>query len=307
MTAPPSITIAAAIAQSLGQQGAVVFTRHELAQVVWRICQQSHFNGQPLRPHKDALSRAAFNRHEATLLQQGLIKPVPGLPQGAAYSLVGASVADARVLACAVDPFCYVSHLSAMEFHGLTDRMPEQLYVSSPATMRWREFAAARMQKDLGTELDAFLNAGLPAMQRTKITKLAGRPVHLASSLHLGAFRHIKDQHIRVSTLGRTYLDMLHEPQLCGGLSHVLAVFKVHAPLHLRLILDEIDQHGSGIDKVRAGFILEDICKITDARIDAWTAHAQRGGSRKLDARGDYSATFSERWALSINVPLGDE
>jgi predicted transcriptional regulator of viral defense system len=160
------------------------------------------------------------------------------------------------------------------------------------------------MNKDLGPEFEAYMSAGLPMLQRTTITKLAGRPVHLVTSLHLGAFKHIKDQHIRVSTPGRTFLDMLHEPTLCGGISHVLSVFKEHASVNKRLILDEIDQHGKGIDKVRAGFIFEEICKITDPRIDAWTAHAQRGGSRKLDAGADYSPTFSERWALSINVPI---
>ncbi len=304
MNAKTQISIPTAITQLLGQQGAILVSRYELASVVWRIYKQTSFNGSPLRNHKDELDRAAFNRHEATLVKNGVLRSVPGLPEGAAYILIGASISDSRVLACAIDPFCYVSHLSAMEFHGLTDRMPEQLYISSPAAIRWREFATERMNKDLGPEFEAYMSAGLPMLQRTTITKLAGRPVHLVTSLHLGAFKHIKDQHIRVSTLGRTFLDMLHEPTLCGGLNHVISVFKEHASVNKRLILDEIDQHGKGIDKVRAGFIFEEICKITDPRIDAWTANAQRGGSRKLDAGADYSPTFSERWALSINIPI---
>jgi len=107
-----------------------------------------------------------------------------------------------------------------------------------------------------------------------------------------------------VATRGRTFLDMLRDPQLCGGLSHVLQVYKEHAPQSLRLILDEVDQHGKPIDKVRAGWILESVCHIHDPRIDAWTVFAQRGGSRKLDASAEYSPEFSERWALSINVPV---
>jgi predicted transcriptional regulator of viral defense system len=307
MSEKKQISIPTAVAQSLGQQGAIVVSRYELANVIWRIYKQESFNGAPLRSHREALDRAAFNRHEATLVQNGVLRSIPGLPENAAYVLVGASVSDARVLACAVDPFCYVSHLSAMEFHGLTDRMPEQLYLSSPAATRWRAFAAERMKKDLGDAFEAYVRAGLPPLQRTAMIKLANRPVHMVTSLHLGAFRHIKDQNIRVSTLGRTFLDMLHEPLLCGGLSHVLAVFREYAVANKRLIFDEIDQHGKSIDKVRAGFIFEEICKVTDPRIDAWVAYAQRGGSRKLDASGDYSATFSEKWALSINVPIGAE
>lgn len=39
---------------------------------------------------------------------------------------------NAEEVVCSVDPFCYVSHLSAMEYHGLTNRMPTLLFISSP-------------------------------------------------------------------------------------------------------------------------------------------------------------------------------
>jgi hypothetical protein len=100
---------------------------------------------------------------------------------------------------------------------------------------------------------------------------------------------------------------MLRDPELCGGIHHVLQVYQEHAQQSLRLILDEVDQHGKPIDKVRAGWILESVCHIEDPRINVWTAFAQRGGSRKLDASTEYSPEFSERWALSINVPIAVE
>ena len=37
-----------------------------------------------------------------------------------AYQLFGHSATSAQQIACALDPFAYVSHLSAMEYHGLT-------------------------------------------------------------------------------------------------------------------------------------------------------------------------------------------
>ncbi|CAM4066793.1 type IV toxin-antitoxin system AbiEi family antitoxin domain-containing protein [Roseateles saccharophilus] len=301
------ISIPAALTQLLGQRGALVVTRYELAHLAWGIYKQSSHDGTPLRNHKTQLDRAAFSRVEAKLVANGVLQPIPGVPENAAYVLVGANISDARVLACAIDPFCYVSHLSAMEFHGITDRMPEQLYISTPATARWRSFAQDRMQRDLGEDYADYTRAGLPAVQRSAFTKLNNRPVHLFKSLHLGAYRSFKEQHLRVATLGRTFLDMLREPSLCGGLSHVLAVFKEHAAANRRLILDELDQHGAAIDKVRAGWVLEQVAGLTDSRIDAWAALAQRGGSRKLDASADYSSSFSERWALSINTPVPTE
>lgn len=296
-----------AIALQLGRDGVVAVTRYDLARLTWLLYKQASVDGVPLRKQRNELDRPAFIRIEGLLVRNGVLLPVAGLPTGAAYTLVGANVSDPRVLACAIDPFCYVSHLSAMEFHGLTDRMPEFLYISSPAPTQWRMFADKRMEKDLGEDYQRYKEIGIAFLKRTNFTKLSGRMVHQFKSIHAGAFTHIKDQHIRVATIGRTFLEMLREPSLCGGIGHVLSVFHENAKSYLNLIIDEINQHGSGIDKVRAGFVLENISKISDSRVDAWVSNAQRGGSRKLDAAMDYSPNFSEKWALSINTPISKE
>lgn len=296
------IRASAALAELLGARGEPVVTRYALATAAWRIYAEP--DQLPSRVRRRQLDRPAFLRLESELIRQGMLRPVPGVAQHAAYTLLGAPAAAPGTLACALDPFCYLSHLSAMEFHGLSDRMPELLYLSSPAPAPWRSFATAQMQRDLGQAYADFVQASLPGLQRIRFTRVAGHPIHLFRSLHLGAFRHFKQQHLRVATLGRTFLNMLQEPGLCGGLDHVLSVFREHAATHARLIFDELDQHGRAIDKVRAGWILEEVCGIHDARIDAWSAFAQRGGSQRLDATAEYGPRFSERWKLSLNVPL---
>lgn len=304
---PKQITLPAALADVLGKLEVSVVTRYDLACEIWRIYKQKSSDGIPLRRHRDELDRPSFLRVEAQLVRNGVLRPLQGLPDTAAYVLIGAHISDPRVFACAIDPFCYVSHLSAMEFHGLTDRLPEHLYISTPSPTQWRIYADKKMEKDLGDDLARYQEIGLPPLQRHTLTKLAGRPVTQFKSLHLGAFRNFRDQNIRVSTLGRTFLDMLREPTLCGGITHVLSVFHEAAPSNIRAILDEVDQHGKIIDKMRAGYILENICKIVDPRIDNWAALAQRGGSRKLDATNEYSPNFSERWAISINTIIPTE
>ncbi len=302
-----SISIQAATVRLLGEQGGPVISRFQLSALIWELYRVNTFNGQALRPHRPVLDRVAFERYESRLVDTGVLKLVPGLSKKSAYVLLGANVADPRVLACELDPFCYVSHLSAMEFHGLTDRLPEILYLSTPAPSQWKEVAVERMKKELGESYEAYVAAELPVLSRIVFDKLLGRAVHRFASLHAGAYRSFKDQHLRVATIGRTFLDMLREPLLCGGLSHVLQAYKDHARTYFRLIADEIDQHGSAIDKVRAGYIFETLCDLRDERIDAWVAHAARGGSRKLDASADYSPEFSERWCLSINTVLPEE
>ena len=292
------------MAIELGKLGTPAVLRYDIARIAWHLYKAQVYEGQALSVKRATLDARTLSRIEKGLQNNGILKPLPGISEQSAYGLIGGNLKDPAAILCSVDPFCYVSHLSAMEFHGLTDRMPEQIYVSAPAGTEWTVFARERMEKELGDDLTDYESTGLPLLQRTTVTKLGKHPVHRYSSVHRGAFRVIKDSPVRVATIGRTFLDMLREPGLCGGIAHVLQVFKEHAGAHQRLIFDELDQHGKSIDKVRAGFILEELCQIHDPRIDAWVAFAARGGSRKLDPSAEYAPHFSERWMLSLNVTL---
>jgi hypothetical protein len=95
---------------------------------------------------------------------------------------------------------------------------------------------------------------------------------------------------------------MLRQPELCGGMAHVVDVYKNHAHRNLNEILKEIDEHGKPIEKVRAGCILEEYCQIKDEIIDSWLQFVQRGGSRKLNPEKVYQPTYSERWCISLNL-----
>lgn len=298
------LSAARAVAMRLERFGFPVFLRYDIARVAWGLYRARRYGDLAIDVQLNQLDYRAFARVESALLETGVINPVPGMPERSVFSLLGGNISDKNSLACAIDPFSYISHLSAMEFHGLTDRMPEKIYVSTPASAAWTTFARERMQKDLGEDFDAYWEAGLPKLKRVVVDKIGQRPIQRFASVHLGAFRALKDSPMRVSTLGRTFLDMLREPSLCGGLNHVLRVFREHAPSYRRLIFDELDQQGTAIDKVRAGFILETVCKLQDPRIDAWVAFAARGGSRKLDATTEYAPQFSDRWCLSINASL---
>jgi predicted transcriptional regulator of viral defense system len=129
-------------------------------------------------------------------------------------------------------------------------------------------------------------------------------PVSLHSSIHLGAFKLVRGRTIRVSTLGRTFLDMVRDPSICGGMRHCIDVYREHGAKYKSLIIDELNQHGTQIEKSRVGYLLEEVAGIVgNTSLEEWAKHVQRGGSRKLDPSNEYEPIYSEKWCISLNVP----
>lgn len=253
-----------------------------------------------------AISLHVYTELVRVLTSFGLISPAKEFNPGSVFHLFGRNKPLSMEVACAVDPFAYVSHLSAMEYHGITDRFPKVLYLSTPPAQEWKEQAEARMDKDLKEFKEGYLAAKLPVLRFQKFERVDGVRIELMRRSHRGAFKTIKSPPIRVAMVGRTFLDMLREPDSCGGMLHVVDTYREYAGKYFKLILDEVGAHGTLIEKARAGYLLEKVCCKVDPVIDGWASTVQRGGSRKLDPQAEYSPFFSERWALSINVPSLD-
>jgi hypothetical protein len=236
------------------------------------------------------------------ITQLGVVSPHKDFPEKKVFNIIGKKGFDVGDMACSIDPFAYISHLSAMAFHGISDRIPNTLYLSTPPPQKWAEFALIKMKKDCRGSLKDYLDKGYSRLVRIKFDKLNKHPVVRYSSIHWGAFKTIKDRKIRVSTLGRTFLDMVREPNNCGGMRHVVEVYKEFGPSYKKLIMDEVDRHGKQIEKSRVGYLLEEVCGIKDDQIEKWANFSQRGGSRKLDPTGEFSAFYSERWGISLNL-----
>jgi len=297
--------IRTALALEIGRLNQPVVISYQLGRLIFQFYITKTYKGENLdRLKKDYPNRSDYSRLVRELLEAGVLQEKKTVPNPEVFTVLGKDRSSSREVACCVDPFAYVSHLSAMEWHGLTDRIPKMLFISSPAPRDWKNFALKKMEKDLGRSEHyvSYLDSGLPRLRRLSLPKAAGKTVHRHASLHTGAFTSIKDRPLRVSTIGRTFLDMIKEPDLCGGIYHVLNVYQEYAERYLQLIVDEIDRHGSKIDKVRAGYVLEERLSMSHEIIKKWVKFAQRGGSRKLYANSEYSPKFSEKWCLSLNI-----
>jgi predicted transcriptional regulator of viral defense system len=297
----PHITLTQAGSLALAKYDRPVITNYRLGVIVFRLVKAGRIDGQTLN-RLGPPSRRHYRQALNFLTSYAVLSEVRDVGPESVFTVLGRSEVSATEIACTADPFAYVSHLSAMEMHGLTDRVSQTLHLSSPEPKAWSRSAADQMRRDLDEELEEYREARFPRLTRTHLEKLMGRPVRITHSAHLGAFRRTPDSEVRVATIGRTFLDMLREPELCGGIHHVLGIYREHATRNLALIVAEVSQHGGPIDKVRAGYVLEEYCGLNHAEFEEWQKFAARGGSRRLVAANEYASTYSERWALSLNA-----
>lgn len=303
--APSIMQLSQAIALEIGQMKRSVVTAYQVGLVLFELYKAKTYRGEKISFLKKPLpDRGDYTRALKQLMESGVLQNTPTIPHPEVFAVLSPATVSAEEMACCVDPFCYVSHLSAMEYHGFTDRLPKMLFLSAPKPARWTQLAQERMAKDLGPSLKEYSDTHLPTLRRLRLLKIARKTLSVQTTTHYdsGAYITVQGKALRVSGIGRTFLDMIRDPDLCGGIYHVLEVYAQKAPRYSRLILDEVERHGSQIDKARVGYIFNERLHLFDPVIELWAAKVQRGGSRKLVAQNPYRPVFSEKWALSINI-----
>jgi predicted transcriptional regulator of viral defense system len=275
--------------------------QYELALTIFRIYKTKKLKNSAVRVTRDHPLPQDVTRVRTTLLNRGIL--TASKPLGRYVYLIGEGMKAApEAIICSVDPFAYISHLSAMSHYGLTDRFPKTIFITSPTPSQWRSLADEKMRKDLGEHFDEYRALQLPILTRAKLPTSGRFMTSRYVTQEFGHHKSVPDSPVRVATLGRVYLDMLRKPSLCGGIRHVIEIFEEHAFSHARLIVNELDQHGSAIEKVRAGYLLETYASVDQSITEHWVQFAQRGGSRRLNPDAEYSNNYSERWCLSLNV-----
>ena len=295
---PGKLTRAALrLAELLEENGKPVLTQFDFFRMIWRMYRESSVKRLYLR--HDTPGRDDYDRLKS-ILQKARVVGRDRDYRTRGIRVLAISDLPAEDIICLVDPTCYLSHLSAMQRWGLTDRSPKALLLTRPD----RKTATARIlayRKEALGEDEASANPFLLKTVRHP-RRVRRRDVHVYESKAAGAFLKNRGTEIRLSTIGQTFLDMLQRPDLCGGMSHVLDAWEEHAEIYLDEIVAAVDTATSGLAKSRAGYILEERLGLHHRGIEHWKAFAQRGGSRKLDPAKDFAPAFSEKWMISLNV-----
>ena len=292
----PKLTRAAVhLADQLEANDKPVLSQFEFFQIVLAMYRESA--GKKLYLRRNAPKRDDIARLRLILKAAGAIT---GDRDYGSRIIRVLSVSDrpAEDIVCLVDPTCYVSHLSAMQRWGLTDRTPRALALTRPD----RKSTIAALHALMREAMDTAENNPYPLTPVQHPRRVRRREVTIYESKSAGAFITNQGTDVRLSTVGQTFLDMLQRPDLCGGMSHVLDVWAEHASTFLDDIASTIDQTPKALIKSRAGYILEERLGLHHPCIERWKAFGQRGGSRKLDPTRDFAPVFSETWMISLNV-----
>lgn len=295
-----SLPLQSIISQILTSLNRPVITDYQLGRIIYVLYSEKKYKNYAVRIRKDSPERKDYHRYLEKLLEMGILSTNKAFPSNRVFDILNPHNFSDQEIICSVDPFSYISHFSAMEYHGLTDKILKTIFYTTLTINEWRQFSYEKMTKEI-KELD---NYNLPRMVILKPEKFGKNNVHCNRTKRAGGYQIVADSPLRVTKIGQTFLDMLQKPELCGGIYHVIEVFREYAERYFNLILPVIDKHGKVIDKMRAGYILEEQCNIKNSQIDQWQKFAQRGGSRKLDPTQEYSHVYSEKWCLSINIEI---
>ncbi|MCZ6859841.1 MAG: hypothetical protein O7I42_06130 [Alphaproteobacteria bacterium] len=285
------------LTRNLEDIGWPAITDYEL----FRLVQVLYRSGKKLNLRHDHASLDDFKRLRRQLRNLTMIRADPNYVSYANRILTN-SDRPAEEVCCVIDPFCYISHLSAMQRYGLTNRRPEALFLTTAASSVGKKLISEKMKKDHDRDIISHLDDIIPLRLVHHPRTVRGRLLDEFRTNYMGKKIKIRGSLARITTIGQTFVDMLDQPNRCGGMRHVVDVWQEHGRTYLDEIIPLIDEARTTITKMRAGYLLTEVLGLDDPRVSAWKRFAMRGGSRVLDPSKPYAPNYSEEWKISINV-----
>ncbi len=273
---------------------------YDLFKLYVQLLKDRAYNGKPLRTFKTTPEINQFKRFRASMIKNRMLTPIRGV-KSSVYNISGGKKYSVEDFCCYADPFCYVSHFSALQRYRLTNRNPTTITLSTPSRNIWNKCRLHFIDDELSNQKEQSIALHLLVKIGFR-DKVMGRSILFHNTSSPCETIIIKNSSARIPVIGDLFVQTLDRPQWCGGIVHVLEIWKEHASTYIDEIISSVEKSTSKIVKVRAGYILEEYLNISDNRIASWVNSVGRGSSRKLDPAAPYMPVYSEKWMLSINV-----
>ncbi|EPZ8434691.1 TPA: type IV toxin-antitoxin system AbiEi family antitoxin domain-containing protein [Pseudomonas aeruginosa] len=287
-----------------------VITKEKLAIQIYNFYLYKSYKGQRIQQiRKEYAAPKDFENNIHKLQRSGVLSPLDTDSHPffrsqlhESYVIKGKREYSPQETLCALYPYGYISHLSAMEWHGLTDKIPVEIHFTTCSSASWRQ----RAIEDIDIKNSSIVDLKNFTAKYPKNLNLDGLPVVVSSETHYVDPVNVNDSPLRVSSVGKTFIDMLRDPQKCGGEEHVLEVFQEHGKKYSSLILSALDKYGRKIDRARTGFVLDKMVGVKSAKLEALRLESSRtrGSSKVLSPNKPFASEYDEDWSLSLNVDM---
>jgi predicted transcriptional regulator of viral defense system len=258
------------LVRKLAESGERIFSARRAQKLATRAGLAAGYSRQALHH----LSRSGW----IVRLRKGLYTlgaSVPGAPPLHEFEIAMALVKPAAI-----------SHWSALNYHGLTEQTPRQVFVmtTSRAVPRLRRRKPVRIPR------------GYP------VGDIEYRFVQIKPSRYFGIEEvWVNETRVKITDPERTLLDGLMTPRYFGDFAEVLHSFRVRRP---KLEVDRIVDYALKLDAAtvkRLGWVLERL-EVKPSRLKR-LLEAPIKGFRTLDPSGPRTGSCDSRWMIQMNLP----
>lgn len=217
------------------------------------------------------------------------------------YFIKGKLEYSASETVCSIYPYGYLAKISAMVWYGLTDRIPKVITFTACTPLEWKK--KSLLDLEVGPSVPFDREFFIPTYP--KRTDVFGETLIVSIERNYVEPVEIRNSPLRVSPIGKTFIDMLRTPDECGGIDHVLDVYAENAKKYFPAILKELKSERSRkIDIARTGFVLQKVVGIDHPQLTEWQLESKktRGSSKVLVPGQPFSSIYDEDWSLSLNT-----
>ncbi len=205
----------------------------------------------------------------------GYIKHIRHNLYAAADLVSGNSLADRFEIGSNVHPKAYISHHSALEFHGIANQVYSQITITAPARIHSFEYEGIFYE------------------------------VH-PEKIHSGVIVPPLSPFVSVTNIERTVIDCIYNIDLAGGLEELIESINLIPSLDEALLLSYLGDYNQVFLWQKTGFILEqfkDALQLSDSFFIECQSHIHNR-KKTLDASG--ASRYYPEWKLYAPVNLFD-
>jgi predicted transcriptional regulator of viral defense system len=201
-------------------------------------------------------------------------------------SIPGVSPLHEFQVAMALAQPAAISHWSALNYHGMTEQIPQRVFVLTTAQ------SLPRLRGTKAIHAGQGYTVGSTNYQFVKI-----KPEYFFGIEEVW----INESKIKMTDIERTFLDCLMFPKYCGGFSEILYAFEQYTS---KLNLEKIIRYALKLDTAtikRLGWILEQQ-RIALAKLTVLQKIPIKG-YRLLDPTGPHKGKCNPYWMIQENLP----